>query len=255
MRFGVRDEMLGVPLENLFTKARELGFDGVELCLGKNYKEHLLFSEEGIERIQALSEAAGGVISSFSPGGFCSYTYTHPDDAVRAEGMRMLNHLSRVAPQLGVKVILVPFFGEGTLRDVSDPRLIEGLRRTGEVAARYGVTLGIESTRSAEDLLVLLDAVGLDSVGVYYDMGNATHYGYDSPTEIRTLGKHICQIHMKDLGGKHLGEGGVDFQAVGDAIRSVGYDGWLVLETPTGEDPDVGNRRNLLYAKALFSPR
>lgn len=255
MKFGIRDGMLRVPGESLFTKARELGFDGVELCLGKNYREHPLFSEEGIERIHALSEAAGVGVSSFSPGVFCSYTYTHPDGAVRVEGMRMVNHLSRVAPQFGVKVILVPFFGEGAIRDVSDPRLIDGLRRTGEVAAKYGVTLGVESTLNAEDHLTLLDAVGLESVGVYYDMGNATHYGYDSPTEIRTLGKRICQIHMKDLGGKHLGEGGVDFQAVGDAIRSIGYDGWLVLETPTGEDPDVGNKRNLHYTKELFSVR
>jgi len=254
MRFGIRDGMLRVPFEAMFFKARELGFDGIELCLGGNYKEHPLFSEEGIERIESLSEASGVAVSSFSPGGFCSYTYFHPDDAIRTEGMRMLNHLSRVAPQFGVRVILVPFFGEGAIPAdaVLNPRLVDGLRRTGEVAAKYGVTLGIESTLSAEQLLALLDAVDCDAVGVYYDMGNATHYGYDAAAEIRTLGNRICQIHMKDLGGKHLGEGGVNFKAVGEAIRSIGFDGWLVLETPTGEVADVGNARNLRFTQELM---
>jgi sugar phosphate isomerase/epimerase len=253
MKFGIRDGMLRVPFDAIFLKARELGFDGIELCLGGNYKDHPLFSEEGIERVQQLSDASGVAVSSFSPGGFCSYTYFHPDDGIRAEGMRMLNHLSRVAPQFGVKVILVPFFGEGTIKAdaVTNPRLVDGIRRTAEVAAKYGVTLGIESTLSAEQHAALLDAAGCDNVGVYYDMGNATHYGYDSAAEIRALGKRICQIHMKDLGGKHLGEGGVNFEAVGEAIKSIGFDGWLVLETPTGEVADVENTRNLRYTQDL----
>lgn len=253
MKYGIRDGMLRVPFDAMFLKARELGFDGIELCLGGNYKEHPLFSEEGIERIQELSDAAGVAVSSFSPGGFCGMTYFHPDDAVRAEGMRMLNHLSRVAPQFGVEVILVPFFGEGTIKAdaVTDPRLVDGIQRTGEVAAKYGVTLGIESTLSAEQHIALLDAADCPAVGVYYDMGNATHSGYDSAAEIRALGKRVCQIHMKDLGGKNLGEGGVNFKAVGEAIKSIGFDDWLVLETPTGEVADAGNTRNLRYTQDL----
>ncbi|MBM3213729.1 sugar phosphate isomerase/epimerase [Candidatus Poribacteria bacterium] len=255
MRFGIRDGMLRVPLEQQFAKAKELGFDGIEICLGGNYQASPLFSEAGIDQLRALSDASGVAVSSFSPGGFTSYTYLHPDDERRTEGLRMLNHLSRVAPEFGVKVILVPFFGDGTIpaERSLDPRLVDGLKRTGEVAGKYGVTLGIESTLSGEQHHALVHAVRLSSVGVYYDMGNATNYGYDSPAEIRSLGPHIAQIHMKDLGGKHLGEGGVDFDAVGAAIRDIGYDQWLVLETPTGDVPDEGNRRNLAFTQALAS--
>ncbi|GIX08095.1 MAG: hexulose-6-phosphate isomerase [Candidatus Poribacteria bacterium] len=251
MRYGIRDGMLRVPFEERFQKAAELGFDGVELCLGGAEDPHPLLDESGIERIQQLAEAAGVLISSFSPGGFTSYTFTHPDEERRRLGIHYLNRLIRVAPQFGVRAILVPFFGDGKIIDERHPLLVEGLQRTGEVAERYGVTLCVESTLSAEQHLRLLDAVGLDSVKVYYDMGNATNLGYDAPTEIRRLGKQIGRIHMKDT-GTPLGEGRVDFEAVAAAIREIGYDDWLVLETPVGDDPDASNRQNLEFVRQLL---
>ena len=70
--------------------------------------------------------------------------------------------------------------------------------------------------------------------------------------EIRDLGtKYITAIHMKDTGGAHLGEGEVDFTAVGASILGTGYDGWLILETPTKDDHDASNQKNLDFTKAL----
>ncbi|MBT3270155.1 sugar phosphate isomerase/epimerase [Candidatus Poribacteria bacterium] len=256
MQFGIRDGMLGVPFEERFAKAAELGFDGVELCLGGDYKDHPLFSEAGMEQTEALAADAGIAVAAFSPGAFTSYTYLNDDDDTRQEGIRKLNHLSRMAPQFGVDFILVPFFGNGKIPDdkVTDARLVDGLKETGSVAGKYGVTLAIESTLNAAQHIALVDAVGLDSVGVYYDMGNATSGGNDSVAEIERMGtKYIAALHMKDTGGNHLGEGEVDFAAVGAAIVASGYDGWLTLETPTKDDNDASNRKNLEYTKSLVT--
>ena len=110
MKVGIRDGMLGLPFEQVFGKAKEIGFDGVEICIGANHHEHLLWSESGVDDIRALSEAAGIETPALSPGGFTAYTFAHPDDAMRAEGIAMLQHLSAVCPKLGAHVILVPFF-------------------------------------------------------------------------------------------------------------------------------------------------
>ena len=254
MKFGIRDGMLRVPFEERFQKAGELGFDGVELCLGGDYRQHPLFSDEGVETLLKLSEEAGVAVSSFSPGAFTGVSYLNPDDEKRREGIEKLNHLSSVAPQFGVEVILVPFFGGGAIPAdrVTDQRLIDGVRETAETAAENGVALALETTLNAEQHIALIDAANCGSVGVYYDMGNATNAGYDSPSEIRRLGsKYIGQIHMKDTGGNHLGEGGVDFDAVGQAIKAIGYDSWLVLETPVREDADESNRKNLTFTRNL----
>ena len=45
--------------------------------------------------------------------------------------------------------------------------------------------------------------------------------------------------------------GRVDFQAVDEAMRSINYDGYIVLETPVGDDPAADNARNLDFIRKL----
>ena len=58
-------------------------------------------------------------------------------------------------------------------------------------------------------------------------------------------------IHAKDTDGKMLGEGGVDFGSVDAAIRDIGYDGYIVLETPAGDDPRAAHAQNLAFVRKL----
>ena len=251
MKVGIRDGMLRLSFEETFSKAKEIGFDGIEICIGGNYREHRLWSDAGIDEIKALAEKVGIETPSLSPGGFTSYTFAHPDDERRAEGIAMLQHLAETCPTLGAKVILVPFFGDGKIQKehITAARFTDGLKRAAETAEKYSVFLALESTLNADEHLQIIDQVGSPSVGVYYDMGNATSFGYDSAKEIRQLGKAIVQMHIKDTGGNHAGEGAVDFPAVIKATHAIGYDGWLVLETPSKDDAIASAAKNLAFVR------
>ena len=154
MKVGIRDGMLGLPFEEVFGKAKEIGFDGIEICIGASYREHPLWSESGVDHIKALSEAAGIETPALSPGGFTAYTFAHPDDATRAEGIAMLQHLSAVCPKLGAYVILVPFFGDGKIENGAYKRrhvFIDGVKAAAATAEQYNVCLALESTLTADD--------------------------------------------------------------------------------------------------------
>ena len=254
MKVGIRDGMLPVPFEESFQKAKEIGFDGVEVCMGANYREHILWQDSGIDQVNNLAEAAGMEVPSLSPGGFTAYSFMHPTDSTRSEGIAKLQYLAEIAPQLGAKVILVPFFGNGQIEDdhIDAPRFIDGLKAAAETAEKYGVSLAVESTLSAEQHQRIIDNVGSSAVGVYYDMGNATGFGYDSPSEIRSLGSAISQMHIKDTSGNHAGEGDVDFPEVFDAAHAIGYDSWFVLETPGKDDPVASAAKNLNFVRNNF---
>ena len=254
MKVGIRDGMLPVSFEESFQKSKDIGFDGVEVCMGINYREHLLWQDGGIDKVNSLAEAAGVEIPSLSPGGFTAYSFMHLTDSTRSEGIAKLQYLAEIAPQLGAKVILVPFFGNGKIEDdhIDAPRFIDGLKAAAETAEKYGISLAIESTVSAEQHQRIIDSVGSSAVGVYYDMGNATGFGYDSPTEIRSLGSAISQMHIKDTGGNHAGEGDVDFPAVFDATHAIGYNSWFVLETPGKDDPVASAAKNLDFVRNNF---
>ncbi len=57
---------------------------------------------------------------------------------------------------------------------------------------------------------------------------------------------------FKDTQRSDLGEGYVDFPACRDAIAKIGYEGWLIFETPAGDDPIASGTKNLAFAKAMF---
>jgi L-ribulose-5-phosphate 3-epimerase/hexulose-6-phosphate isomerase len=97
----------------------------------------------------------------------------------------------------------------------------------------------------------MIDAVGSPALGSYYDVGNADYQSFDPIAEMEKLGRHIFQIHVKEIGAE-MGEGKLDFPAIFATIKRVGFDGYLVLETEAGDDPSGNAARNLAFVKGLL---
>jgi sugar phosphate isomerase/epimerase len=155
---------------------------------------------------------------------------------------------------IGAKVILLAFFGNGDLRN--DKKGIDAVVRNLKTAAtgaeKAGVTLGIESWLSAEQHLDIIERIGSPAVKVYYDVANSHKAGYDIYSEIRQLGKLICEFHLKDYDGLY-GKGSIDFVRVREAIDDIGYRGWLVMEgtqMPLGVEESC--RYDAEYLRTIF---
>jgi L-ribulose-5-phosphate 3-epimerase len=257
MKFGFRDNMLGsdLPLDEKFARAAKLGLDGVEILIGENYREHDLWQPGGPQRVRQLQQRQGLATSSLSLGGWQKRDFRQTDSGLREEGQRMLKESIQWCRELGARVLLIPFFGDRplTAEDIENPQLIRGFREAAPLAERMGVRLAIECTLSAPELRRLLESISSAFVGVYYDLANSTGRGYVPADEIRQLGDRIHMIHLKDTDRQPLGQGRVDWPAAIDAIQAIGYDGWLVLETPGGDDPLEAGRRNLEFAHRAFT--
>jgi L-ribulose-5-phosphate 3-epimerase len=253
MKYGIRDGILREPLDTLFSVAKKIGFDGIEYCIGGDYKTSLLWQSGGPERLKALADKDGMEISSLSPGVFASLNPVVSEAEKRAEGIEMLSYTIQVCPKVNTDLILVPMFP----RDMADWKeetwkmLVDGFKPLAEVAEKHKVTLALETTFSAEQLLLIMDRVGSEYIKVYYDTANCANRGFDVPAELRQLNKKIGMIHIKDTDGKMLGEGRVDFKGAKQAMRDIGYDGYLVLETPSGDNPKDAAARNLAFTRDL----
>jgi hexulose-6-phosphate isomerase len=85
----------------------------------------------------------------------------------------------------------------------------------------------------------------------YFDVGNVVLYGYPQDW-IRSLGKRIAKVHLKDFkrledGYRwvNLGEGDIDWPAVRQAFADIGYTGYVTTELEGGDEAylrDVGQR-------------
>jgi sugar phosphate isomerase/epimerase len=232
--------------------AGKLGLDGVQVSL--NPKDGALaLAQPSLQRAYLeAAERTGVAIASLAIGELNNVPLKNDPRAEKwlAEGIR-------IAKAMGVKIILVPFFGKGELRNdaAGIEAVVQALKRLAPMAEKAGVVLALESYLSAGDNLDILGRVGSPAVMVYYDVGNSQAVGYPIFEEIRRLGNRIVEFHAKDTKDLY-GKGVMDFKAVRVAMEDIGYSGWLVIEgteMPLGLEKSV--RYDTEYLKSIFSEK
>ena len=161
-----------------------------------------------------------------------------------------------VAKRMKVRVVLLAFFGNGDLRndEAGTQAVIAKLKKLAPLAAEADIVYGVESWLKVDSLERILDAVKSPAIQVYYDVGNMQKEGEDYAAAIRRLGKErICEVHAKDYADLY-GRGSTDFVKVRDALRDIGYTGWIHLEgvkLPNGVEQDM--RYDLKYLREVFA--
>lgn len=251
LRIGVTDWNLRMAarLEAVELAAR-LGFEGVEVSLGRKPVEGRLVLDDAALQDRYLAEARAHKIAL---AGTCldilHVNYLKNDPL----GQKWVAAGIPITRRLGARVMLLPFFGKGALETQQEMDYVaDVLRELAPEAEKAGVILALENTCSARENARMLERARSQAVRVYYDVGNSTNRGYDIYEEIRWLGRErICQIHLKDKG--YLGEGSIDFTAVLRAIADIGFEGFANLETssPSG-NVEEDMRRNLAYIRGLI---
>lgn len=234
-------------------EAKQAGLDGVEIRAG-NAAERLEIADPEVRRkYKEQMQRTGLTIPSVMMGLLNSNPL-----ASDPRGPAWLEQTIDAAKDLGAKVILVAFFGkgsllaEGKLKQADVNVVVERLKAAAPRAERSGVILAIENTLSARQNAEILDRIDHPAVRIYYDVGNSTGLGYDVPAEIRFLKDRIAQIHFKD-NPHYLGEGKVRFAPIAAAIEEIGYQGWIVLETTSPSKDRVADaQRNAAYVRKLF---
>jgi sugar phosphate isomerase/epimerase len=231
--------------------ARSLGFDGVEVSLGRKPENDRLPLADPEVQSRYVNEARR---QNMKIAGTCldilHVNYLKNDKL----GQKWVSEGIPITRKLNARVMLLPFFGKGALGTADEKDYVgDVLKELAPEAQRAGVVLALENTISAEDNARILDRAKSKAVRVYYDVGNSTNAGFDPVKEIRWLGKErICQIHLKD-GRSYLGEGKIDFPGVMRAIADIGFKGFANLETPAPSGSiEVDMRRNLGYIRKLM---
>lgn len=234
-------------------RAKQAGMDGVEVGVGGRADTLEIANPAVRQKYKDSAQAAGLAVSSLSMDLLNTYPLFEDPLAPAWVGQCI-----DAAKDLGAKAMLVPFFGKANLvqgkefkKDAVDA-LVGRLKELAPKAKAAGVTLGIECTLSAKKYLELLDRVGSEAVGAYYDIGNCTNAGLDVPADIKELKGRMCMIHFKD-GGSYLGEGKVKMEPVAEALRAINYQGWIVLETSNpSKDAIADCKRNGDFARKLM---
>jgi len=251
LKIGVTDWNLRLTgkVEAVETAAR-LGFDGVQVSLGRKPVDGKLPLDDEVVQQQYLTAAK---IRKIPLDGTCldilHVNYLKNDKL----GQKWVTDSIPITKKLNARVILLPFFGKGALTTHEEMDYVgDALREIAPEAEKAGVILGLEDTISAEDNVRIMERSKSPAVLTYYDVGNSTEGGFDVQKEIRWLGKErICQFHLKD-NPHYLGEGKIDFPALLKTIEDIEFHGFANLETSCPSNSvDDDMIRNLHFVRRL----
>jgi sugar phosphate isomerase/epimerase len=160
-----------------------------------------------------------------------------------------------------------PMIGMNISRDEAAERFAEGLRRVIPSAQRHGVTLAVEPEpglyiETAAEYLEFKGRFFLDEpiVRMNCDVGHLFCVGEDPAAVIREMPAEIAHVHLEDIGKnrvhQHLtpGKGAIDFGSIFDALRTIGYGGWVTVELYPYETTAEGVARLAMeHLKPLIS--
>ena len=223
-----------------FKLARKCGFEGIEV-------------DANVERPQAAWAELGKIardqstpIHSIVFGGWHA-PMSDGNPEVQAKGVSEMKKTLADAKAVGAgNVLLVPGIVTETVSyGQAYQRSQENIRKLIPTATDLNVTIGVENVwnkflLSPLEFARYVDEFANPIVRAYFDVGNVILFGF-SQDWIRTLGKRLVRIHLKDFKRQgsqwtNLQDGDVNWKEVKKALDEVGYSGFLTPELGGGDE-------------------
>jgi sugar phosphate isomerase/epimerase len=255
VKVSMYDASMGLRTDiRAFARAKECTLDGVQVnfCTYKKPFDLKLTKREVQKEFLAEARKQGIQINSVALG----VTNVEPLKSEPRAAVWMVEALE-MAKFFGAKNIMPACFGAGewkweNKKDIQ--RVTDLLKDLAPRAEKLGVVIGIENTLKAEQNMEIFKNVGSKYVQSYYDVCNMVNLKEDPVKAIKMLGKEkICEFHFKE-GGHYLGKSGhIPWKAVAAAMKDIGYDGWVTLETsnPSGNIVE-DTRKNAKFVRDLL---
>lgn len=235
---AVQIQMLPGDLSDVdkFKLAKRCGYTGVEAVP--------LESLEACKKQADAAREAGITIHSVLYGWWPPFL--NKDD-VAQKAVAEMEHALRCARAMGASaVLMVPSrvtddyaYGDA----YRDSQAL--IRKLIPLAKELEVVIAVENVwnkflLSPLEFARYIDELDSPWVKAYFDVGNVIIYGF-SQDWIRTLGKRIAKIHLKDFkrdGYKwaDLGDGDVNWKQVSAALNEIGYRDFLTPEVRGGDE-------------------
>lgn len=250
MRLAVQHTL--IPGENLyerFYRAREWGFEGIEVTAGG--------MEGGIaasvEEIAEAALSAGIRVCSLCTSG--QQDFVHPDLAEQEKRIVALAELLGACTQLGAGgVVALPIRNSIRLKEVAGERDEREVAREKAMTALHDVIARdpdgsaavfleplnryeawyLRTLRDAEELAFAAGERGpTESTGRVMVLGDLFHMNIEEPNiggAIRERYARLGHLHLADSNRLLPGHGHTDFAEVFAACHEIGFNGWMALE-------------------------
>jgi L-ribulose-5-phosphate 3-epimerase len=221
--------------------AREVGFEVVQAPTTSDQRT--------AEEMKAAADTAGIRIDSVMNMDHWDYPLSSSDPAVvekSLSGMRTSLHNAKLWGSDVVLLVPAVVNAQTSYRDAWT-RSQRQIRKLIPLASELKVVIGIEEVwnkflLSPLEMQRYVAEFNSPWIKPWFDTGNVLLYGYPQDW-IRTLGKSIVKLHIKDFkrekdGYKwvNLGDGDTDWAEIRKALAEINYSGSVIVELEGGDE-------------------
>jgi L-ribulose-5-phosphate 3-epimerase len=249
-----------LPLDERFRLAKNVGFAAVEAPPITDRIE--------AEKMRAAAERAGIRIHSVIYGGW-DPPLSSPDPAQAERSLENARAALHSAKNMGADdILLVPAVVDAHTRYIDAyKRSQDNIHKLIPLAADLQIMICIEEVwnnflLSPLEYVAYIDSFKSKWVQAYFDVGNVVAFAWPQDW-IRTLGKRIKKVHLKDYKGgpglfggtrgdwANLRDGSIDWPEVRRAFAEVEFTGFMTTELGGGDEAylrDVSERVDKIIA-------
>ena len=240
MKYGINlylwaDDMHD-SLMPVLEKLKRIGYDGVEVPIFDLDQTKWKLWAQRLDDL-GLERTANTVIAP-------EHNPISAEGAIREAAYRHMQRVVDCCATVGSSILCGPhqvalgvFTGRGATDD-EWKRSTEHLRRVAEYAAGSGVVLAEEVVNRFElyhlntldQGIRLVDEVAHPNCRLHLDTFHAHIEEKNTADAIRRAGDRIAHVHISENDRGVPGTGSVAWDAAFDALRDIGYDGWLTVE-------------------------
>jgi sugar phosphate isomerase/epimerase len=268
MRFAICNEMFkGWPHDRVARTVATLGYHGVELAPFTLSADPVSLSPTERRDLKAVFSAAGLEIMGLHwlLAGTTGMSITQSDPAVQERTEQHMERLIGLSHDLGAGVMVFGSPQQRTVGEGNDPaaareRVVGMFRRLAPIADSAGVVICFEPLTPREtdfittmtEGVALVEAVGHVAFQLHLDVkAMCGGESRPAPDVIRKEGgRHLRHFHANDPNLLGPGMGDYDFAPVAAALRDIGYDRWVSVETfVDGPGPEEIARQSIITLK------
>ena len=221
----------------LLPRIKAAGFDGVELPMFHPEQ----FATQAIR--QGLADnGLECTICSVLTG---DLNMTVSDAAVRRRTQDHLKACAETAAEVGAKIIAGPLYSPvglmtGVRRTTDEWRnVVDCYQQLGPALTSTGIHIAIEPLNrfetyflnTAADAVRLCDEIQHPNVGILFDTFHANIEEKNIADGYRAVARHLKHVHTCENDRGIPGTGHVEWPQVFAALKEIGYDGWLTIES------------------------
>lgn len=243
-----------------FKLARELGCDGLEMDMGglgkRDSFDNKIRQPEMARLFRHTADSLEIKVGAVAMSGFYGQSF-----AAKQSWKWLVEDCLNTMQTMQAKVAFLPLGGCGkdwTEKTAIRKKIVFRLHEAGEMAAKRGMVIGIDTPLDAKENKKLLKEIDSPGIKIFYKFQTAVENKRDISKDLRKLGAdNICGIHASNTDGVWLRhDKAINMPEIKATLDKLGWSGWLFVER-SRDVTDVRNVKrnygeNVKYLKEVF---